>query len=278
MTLSESSLGVQQQRTERWRSDKVRVRRQPTRARYDRSTIDAVLDSSRIAHVAFLVVIRRPWSVLVFALFVAALAPLTLALGHPQWGIYLTLGMPLSVLPLATGLWLIRAARQLQIARLELVDQAVVRERLRVDNELRTSIGMGLAELATRADAVKDLSHIDPTAATRELRVLVDGARRTLAEARKVVRRYRESSLRTELETIAILLNAAGIETRFELPPGHLPGPLDESGRRVLLGVVGDVLSSRASAATITVTTGDGLVRVALRSGSDTWTAEAVAA
>src|SRR5215467_8978756 len=52
MTQSESS-PVRQWRTSRWRTDKVHVRRQPTRGRYDRATIDAVLDSSRVAHVAF---------------------------------------------------------------------------------------------------------------------------------------------------------------------------------------------------------------------------------
>jgi hypothetical protein len=34
-------------------SDRVRVRRQPTRGRYDREAVDAVLDASLFAHVAF---------------------------------------------------------------------------------------------------------------------------------------------------------------------------------------------------------------------------------
>jgi nitroimidazol reductase NimA-like FMN-containing flavoprotein (pyridoxamine 5'-phosphate oxidase superfamily) len=39
--------------SERPASDRVRVRRQPDRGRYDRETIDAVLDAGLIAHVAF---------------------------------------------------------------------------------------------------------------------------------------------------------------------------------------------------------------------------------
>src|SRR6266851_3480506 len=167
-----------------------------------------------------LVTVRRPWSFLLYGVLVAAPAPLTSAFGQPQWALYFTTGILMFPLPLAVGIWSIRGARQLQAARLALTEEAVARERVRIDGELRETLGAGLQEIATRGERAGELVTSDPLASALELRGLVGGARRTLAEARRMVTRYQEVSLRAELETVATLLSAAGIEARLELPPG----------------------------------------------------------
>jgi hypothetical protein len=52
------------------------------------------------------------------------------------------------------------------------------------------------------------------------LRGLVDSARATLAETRRLVRAYHRPSVLAELQTAAALLRAAGVPTRVEAPHG----------------------------------------------------------
>jgi len=218
-----------------------------------------------------LVSVRRPWSFLLYGVLVAAPAPLTFAFGQPQWALYFTTGMLMFTVPLAVGIWLIRGVRALQAARLALAEEAVVRERLRIDGELRETVGAGLEKIVVGGERAAGLVAGDPPASGRELRGLVGGARRTLAEARRMVTRYREVSLRAELETAATLLSAAGLDVRLELPPGELPDTMDAGERAALRRDVARLLGETARASvTIAVTRVDGRARLELRSGAET--------
>jgi hypothetical protein len=214
-----------------------------------------------------LVSLRPPWSLLAFAALWATPTPVAVALGHPQWASYFTLGVPFAAVPLAVVVWLVRAARQLQAARLTLADEAVVRERLRIDGELRRTVGAALEAIAAQGDRTGGLVAGDPAAAAGQLRALVGAARRTLADARGMVTRYQEVSLRAELETAATLLGAAGIQARLVLPPGGLPDTVDEGARvalrRDLACLLGD--DQAPARVTIMVTRHDGRIRLALR-------------
>src|SRR5207244_1462799 len=87
---------------------------------------------------------------LLYGVLVAAPAPLTFAFGQPEFALYFTTGILMFPLPLAVGIWSIRGARQLQAALLALAEEAVARERLRIDGELRETLGARLEESATR--------------------------------------------------------------------------------------------------------------------------------
>jgi len=225
-----------------------------------------------------LVTVRRPWSFLLYGVLVAAPAPLTFAFGQPEFALYFTTGILMFPLPLAVGIWSIRGARQLQAARLALAEEAVARERLRIDGELRETLGARLEEIATRGERAGELVTSDPPASEQELRGLVGGARRTLAEARRMVTRYQEVSLRAELDTAATLLSAAGIEARLELPPGELPDSVDEGERAALRRDVARLLGETARASVIiAVTRLDGRARLELRSTADTTRARVAA-
>ncbi len=199
-----------------------------------------------------LVSVRPPWSLLLFAALVATPAPVCFALGQPEWAVYFTVGMLGFPVPLAVLILLIRATRQLQDARLALAEQAVLRERLRIDEEVRESVGAGLATIAAQGRQAGEMAARDPSAAVDDLRGLVDDTRRTLAETRRIVTRYREVSLLAELRTIAALLMAAGIDTRLELPP-DLPNALDEQGRVSMRRGVARLLEETAPSTSVTI-------------------------
>jgi signal transduction histidine kinase len=212
-----------------------------------------------------LVGVRPPWSLVLFAALVATPAPLSFALGQPQWAAYFTVGMLTYAVPLAVGIRLIRAVRELQDARVALAEQAVVRERLRIDEEVRESVGAGLAAIATRGRRAREVAARDSTAAARDLRTLVDDSRRTLADTRRMVARYRKASLLTELKTVATLLSAAGVDTRLELPR-NLPDP-DDGDRASLWREVARVLEGDNPATTVTIAVAphDGRLQIELQ-------------
>jgi signal transduction histidine kinase len=217
-----------------------------------------------------LVTVRRRWSFLLYGVLVAAPTPLTFAFGQPEWALYFTTGMLWFSMPVAVGIWLVRAARQLQAARLALAKEAVVRERLRIDGELRETVGARLEEIATCGERAAGLVASHPSASAQQLRGLAGRARRTLAEARRMVTRYREVSLRAELETAATLLSAAGIDVRLELPPGELPATVDAGERAALRREIARLLGETARASvTIAVTCLDGRARFELRPRAD---------
>lgn len=210
--------------------------------------------------------LRLPWSAVGYGLLAPISSLLALMAFHQHsWSLYFAASMAFVSLPLATGIWLIRAARQLLAARLELAAQALVRERLRVDDELRTSVGAGLRHVAALADSAARGAG-DPSRAERDLDSLIDVARGTLAEARQTVRRYGEVSARAELETAAMLLSAAGIEVRVAALPGELPNGLDADARHMLQQAVAELLSRRNERpTTIAVVPANGRLRIEIQ-------------
>ncbi len=225
-----------------------------------------------------LAILRPPWSFLTFCALIVAPTALTSALGRPDWALYFTMGILLYCLPLAVGIWMINLARQVQLARLDLAEQAVVRERIRIDRELSHTVGTGLESIATSGDRASKLAPTDQVMAARELKTLVRDARETLAEARRSVRRYREVSLRTELETAATLLEAAGVSVQLELASGDAAAQADESERTRLRGEIAHLLGGAAPrSVTIGVETVDGRARFLLRLAADERRVEAPA-
>jgi two-component system sensor histidine kinase DesK len=165
-----------------------------------------------------LVLVRQPWSLLLTVVLVAAPAPLAIAWGHTNWAAYFTLGLLLHGPPVAVLVWLAASARELRDARETLAREAVLRERLRIDEELRQTLGAALDTITVRAGLADRLASIDPVAAEQEVTAVTDSARQTLSEARRMVTRYQAVPLRAELDMVAALLSAAGIRTRMEVP------------------------------------------------------------
>ena len=225
-----------------------------------------------------LIVLRPPWSLLGFAALVVVPAPVAMLAGQLQLVIYFTLGVLVVAATLAVMMWLARAARHLEAARAMLAQQAVIGERLRIDGELRQTVGAALEAIAVRGKRAGALATSDPQGAARELHDLVGAARQTLTTARQLVTRYQEVPLHAELEATAALLAAAGIQAHLALPPERLPDRLDAAGRAMLRRDLARLLGQEParSAVTITITRRDGGIQVELRpGGADPAAAEA---
>jgi two-component system, NarL family, sensor histidine kinase DesK len=228
------------------------------------------LPSCHALVVSALVVLRPPWSWLAAGSVVAAQAPLAWALGSlvPAAGSYYTITAVWRASSVVVPLWLVRTILQLHAARRALADEAVVRERVRIDAEVRRTLGTALDAIVSRgrrAGTALALDRRDP-AVEIELRTLVDGSRRALGDARRLVRGYQQGSLRSEIDTAAGLLDAAGVRTRLVLPAGPLPDTVDADARAALRAATAQVLrDDTARACAITVSLDDGRVRLDVR-------------
>jgi two-component system, NarL family, sensor histidine kinase DesK len=230
--------------------------------------------------VSVLIVVRLPWSLVLCAALVLAMAPLALALGEPGWSAtYLPVEVAWRAATLFVLVWLVAAARQLQAARLALTSEAVFRERLRIEGELRATVAQALARIAAQGERAGERAGRAPASARDDLRVLVEGSRHTLAEARRISSSYQRGSLRTELDVAVALLGAAGIETRLVLPAGDLSETVDESMRSTLRSATAGLLGDdRVRYCTLAVTREAGRLRLEVRcQGRERETVEATA-
>jgi two-component system, NarL family, sensor histidine kinase DesK len=224
------------------------------------------LTSLHALAVSALIILRPPWSLLVVAGLLAAPAPLAIAFGDPQWAAFPAISVGWRGASVFVLVWLVGASRRLQDARLELAEQAIARERLRIDDELRRTLGVALHAIVARGEWAIALAARNPAMVEDELRALVEGSRRGLAEARRTIRGYQQLSLRAELDSAAALLAAAGIHTRLVLPSGELPESVDAAPRAALQAAVARLLHSGAVRhCSIMVTRQDGRVQLELR-------------
>jgi len=220
--------------------------------------------------VSVLIIVCVPWSLLIAASLVAATAPLAIAFGDGQWAAFYTVSVIWRGAAVFVLVWLVGAARRLEHARLLLAEEALARERLRIDGELRRTLGAALEAIAARGRRASVLAAGDAATLEDELRALVEGSRRALAQARRTIRGYQRPSLRAELDSAAALLTAAGIQTRLELPRGALPDTVDAAARSALRAAVAALLrNDGARRCSIVVTRQDGRVRLELRAGGN---------
>lgn len=236
-----------------------------------------------VVAVSAVLVLPWPWSLAAATAVVLAQWPLSATVNHqlPAAPAYYAFTVWWRASALFVPIWLLGAIRQLESARRALAAEAVVHERVQIDDELRRTVGAELDAIAARGERAAALvgapaapAAATPTAAPAEaeLRALVDGSRRALAEARQLVSGYQHGSLTAELERAATLLTAAGIATRVEPPGRPLPPTADESVRAALRAATTRVLQDDAAEACVIRVvddggdgTGPGRVRVELR-------------
>ncbi|MGW0196601.1 hypothetical protein [Nonomuraea sp. NPDC003201] len=204
---------------------------------------------------AVLIVVRRPWSLMLYGLLLVAPIPVDLLLGAPGqwiWGL-LTVNAVLGPYVL---LLLARSIGRLESARQLLAAQAVVRERERIDEELRVSVA---AQLAAIADRAQDLAVTDRRV-TAELDELVAASRRTLADARLLIRGFQQPSLRRELDTAVALLAAAGVPVRVVAPRQPLRPAAEERARPAVREAVARLLRQPGGPYVLTVDDDGGVI------------------
>lgn len=213
------------------------------------------LPTYHVIAVSALLVLRPAWAWPVFAAVVIVQVPLAGALDSPipAAGSYYAVTALWRTASVFVPVWLVGAVRQLGASRRELAEQAVVQERLRVDGELRRTVGSALAAIVSRGERAAGLT--GSRGAAVEVQTLVDDARSALADARRLMSGYQQPSLQSELDTAASLLSAAGVDAHVVMTPGgSLPDTLDDGLRADLRSVVADVLrDERASSCVLEV-------------------------
>ena len=161
--------------------------------------------------VSALILLPARWALPAFAVIVLSTGPLA---GPPDEfsGSYLIFSVAWRSITLFVLVWLVAAYRQLDVARREFRDQAVVRDRVRIESELRRELGRALEGIVARSSRASALAEVDATSASNELRALVHDSRGALADARRLITRYQRASIRGELDTALALLDTAGVD------------------------------------------------------------------
>ncbi|MEO3872755.1 sensor histidine kinase [Nonomuraea sp. B12E4] len=157
----------------------------------------------------------------------------------------------------------VRMAVDLEQARAELAEAAVLKERLRISRDLHDGLGRSLTAIALKGDLATRLMEQDPGSARSEVSELVQVAREAAQDVRQVARGYRAMSLTGEVHRAVALLESSGVDVRTHLAEADLPGPAEEAlAWAVREGVTNVLRHSRATTCTITTSLNGGALRL----------------
>jgi two-component system, NarL family, sensor histidine kinase DesK len=222
--------------------------------------------------VSLLTTLPWRWSLAGVTALALAQVPLALSFPAPEFPVvasepsYFVLDLLWRTAAVFVPVWLIRAVRQLDAARRELADAAVLRERLDVDTRLRGTVGAALGSIAARSQRAAALAQADPGSAGPQLTALIEISRGALAETRRLLSGLHQPSLRAELETAASLLTAAGIDTQLALPAADPPGHVSAAFRSQLRSATARLLRDEsARTCALALTSAGGQARLDIR-------------
>jgi len=134
----------------------------------------------------------------------------------------------LAVGALMVGMGRLRATiSELQEAREQLARMAVTEERLRFARDLHDLLGHSLSVIALKADFAGRLLPADAERAAKEIAEIDSVARQALAEVRDAVSGYRQPTLSEAVAAGRLALDAAGIDTSYDIAQVALPPVLD---------------------------------------------------
>lgn len=210
---------------------------------------------------AGLIVLPAPWSALGFGVLLLAQFPLESVSGVPGSGLIASLFVS-KALALAGLLRLLDVTRRLHAARVLLAASAVARERSRIDDDLRRTVGADLADVAARAVRLESGAGHDPAA--MQLRELVTRSRHALARARRTTSAYQQPTVRGALDTAVALLGAAGVDVRVEAP-SPLPVASDDFRAQLRAATAAALRDGGPRRCVLVVAVGSGRVELDIR-------------
>jgi two-component system sensor histidine kinase DesK len=176
---------------------------------------------------------------------------------------YWDLGLLTAGIALYGAARLVRIADELHVARTELAELAIRRERLRVSRDLHDLLGQSLSAVSLKGDLALRLLARDPGAARSEITSLTAVARDALRDIHAVARAEHTVSLATELDGAAALLSAAGIDARIEVEVAGLSPPVADLLAWAVREAVTNLLRhSQPRTCTIVAGRQDGLIRL----------------
>lgn len=211
-----------------------------------------------------LVFLPLGWGAAAVALMIAYEAyTLTLGPGMLVITLFYTLTVPLTGAMIYALVRFVRMAADLEAARAELADAAVLRERLRISRDLHDGLGRSLTAIALKGDLAARLMDRDPGTARGEVQELAQVAREAAQDVRQVARGYRAMSLPGEVDRAVALLEASGVRCQAHLADAGVPRPSEEALAWAVREAVTNVLRhSRATTCTITTSVRHGTLRL----------------
>ncbi len=157
----------------------------------------------------------------------------------------------------------VRVSADLEEARAELAEAAVLKERLRISRDLHDGLGHSLTAIALKGDLAARLIPRDPSAAHGEVTALVKVAREAAQDVRQVARGYRRLSLTGEVDRAVALLESSGVSCQAHLADAPLPRHADEALAWAVREAATNVLRhTRATTCTITTSAHAGRLRL----------------
>ncbi|WP_127931772.1 sensor histidine kinase [Nonomuraea polychroma] len=157
----------------------------------------------------------------------------------------------------------VRVTTELEQARAELADAAVLKERQRISRDLHDGLGHSLTAIALKGDLASRLMDRDPPSARAEVVEVVRVAREAAQDVRRVARGYRAMSLGGEVDRAIALLESSGVGCQAHLADLTLPRRSEEALAWAVREAVTNVLRhSRATTCTITTAVSGGTVRL----------------
>ena len=229
------------------------------------------LPSFHAVAVSALLLLRPRWSVPIFAGLTVAMIPLARTvpdLTVDAWDYY-ALTLVWRTASVYIPIRLARAVNEVRSAQRALAESAVLGERIRVDTELRRTVGEALADIAVDGHRAADLALTRPEDAVAVVGALVRRSRNTYTDARRIVKGFQTPSARTELDTAVRLLSAAGITVDVRLPSDPGLDHADATFRAELHVATARLLrDDDVRACTITVTSSDRALHVDLAATS----------
>jgi two-component system sensor histidine kinase DesK len=221
--------------------------------------------------------LRAGRAVVVSALLAGTLLGFGLAHGWPVFRTVFYGGYLIAVtFSGAVSLWFCHVVEELRQTRAELAGRAVGAERQRFARDLHDVLGHSLQAVALRAELAERMIEKGSGAGdghpardewtkqvSGELAEIQRVARGAVNDVREVVRGHRATSLRTELEGMTAVLQAAGVRCETPSVPPGLPGHVHEALGWVVRESATNVLRhSSATWCSLRVTVEDGFVRL----------------
>ena len=157
------------------------------------------------------------------------------------------------------GQLLIKANRQLSLAREQIARLAVGEERLRFARDLHDLLGHSLSVIALKSELAGRLIKTAPGLAAHEVEDIENVAREALRDVREAVAGYRQPTLAAELAGAHEALTAAGIEDHVDEDHVPLPPAVEAVlAWTVREGVTNVMRHSQAKRCAIRITNRDG--------------------
>ncbi|WP_460394855.1 sensor histidine kinase [Actinophytocola sediminis] len=118
---------------------------------------------------------------------------------------------------------LTKLVHELHVARNELAQLAVAKERLRFARDLHDLLGMSLSAITLKSELTSRLIADHPTKASEELAAILTVSRQALADVRSVASGYHRLSLNEECDSAESVLVTADVEVTLVRDYGELP-------------------------------------------------------